>query len=170
MLVRRVVIWLGVVGLGVGLVGCSAQDAPAPRRVASHSEGPSQSPATQPLAFGTFAPGAGISGDMFVEAAGADIVVRLSSFNTGGQALRLVLTDSTQVELATCVPSDANTASVGGTPAGPTSTFTLAKRAEFDKGAVPRFTSGVLLRQRTEADPTDCAEPVAAIAPLSWSE
>lgn len=167
---RRVLVWLCVVGLGVGVAGCSAQGSPAPKAAVSRSASPTPTSAAQPLAFGTFTPATGISGDVFVEAAGPDIVVRLSSFNSGGQALRFVLTDSAQLELASCVPREAATARVGGTPAGPTSTFKLATQADYDRGAVPRFTSGVVLRQRTDADNGDCDEPIAAIAPLSWSE
>ncbi len=84
--------------------------------------------------------------------------------------MRFVLTDSAQLAIASCIPGEARTASVGGTPAGPTSSFTLATRTDFDRGAVPRFTSGVVLRQRAEADTGDCDEPIAAIAPLTWSE
>lgn len=167
---RRVLVWLSVVGLGVGLAGCSVQGSPPPSPVSSQLESPTPSLETQSLAFGTFTPAAGISGDVFVEAAGPDIVVRLSSFNSGGHALRFVLTDSAQLALASCVPREASTASVGGTPAGPTSTFKLATRADFDRGTLPRFTSGVVLRQRTDTDTGDCDEPIAAIAPLSWSE
>ncbi len=164
---KRVVAWAGAAVVAVVLTGCSIESNPSTTStVASVSE---STPVTETLAVGAFTPTAGISGDLFVEAVGEDVVVRLSSFHGGGSQLRLFLTDSDDVKVGDCLPPEASTASVGGSPAGPTSTFALAKRTDVESGAVPRFSRGVLVRQRTDSDAVDCAEPVAPVALIEWS-
>lgn len=166
--VKRVVVWAGAaVAAVVVLTGCSIGSTPTTTSTAVSVSGSTR--ATEPLAFGAFAPTSGISGDLFVEGVGEDVGVRLSSFDGGGSQLRLLLTDSEDVKVGGCLPPEASTASVGGSPAGPTSTFALAKRADVQSGAVPRFSRGTLVRQRTDADVVDCAEPVAAVALIEWS-
>ena len=119
--VKRVVAWAGAAVVAVVLTGCSIEPTPSTTSTVTSESGSTR--ATEPLAFGTFAPKAGISGDLFVEGVGEDVVGRLSSFHGGGSQLRLLLTDSDDVKVGGCLPPEASTASVEGSPAGPTSTL-----------------------------------------------
>lgn len=167
---KRFALLCVVAACGFGLLGCSSGNEPLERSSAAAAHTGSPTAVDRPLAFGTFSPQGGISGDVFVEAMGADIVVRLASFHTEEAGVRLVLTDGDSLEVGGCISADAAVASVGGSPAGPTSTFAVAKRDDYERGALPRFIAGVLVRQHSAGDSADCAEPIAAIAPLSWSD
>jgi len=63
--VKRVVAWAGAAVVAVVLTGCSIEPTPSTTSTVTSESGSTR--ATEPLAFGTFTPKAGISGDLFVE-------------------------------------------------------------------------------------------------------
>lgn len=160
--------------IGMTAVGCTAapDGAGAPTSTATHTRAdapPTTDAASEPLAYGWFAPANGVSGNASIERAADALTVTLNSFSNGGPTARLVLVDAAPEQLAECIPADAVTASVSGTPTGPKSSFPFASVADFDAGAVPRFRTVILVRQATEGE-TGCAEPVLAVAPLTWAD
>lgn len=157
----------------LAVAGCTAapDGRPAEPSTPPHSTtgtSASAEAASQPLAYGTFTPANGVSGNASIERADDALTLTLNSFHNGGPTARLVLVDVDPVQLADCIPGDAKTASVGGTPAEPKSVFRFASAADFAGGVVPKFRAAVLVRQATEGE-TGCTEPVLAVAPLTWS-
>ncbi|WP_431279186.1 hypothetical protein [Leifsonia poae] len=110
-----------------------------------------------------------MSGDVTVERDSDDLRVIVDSFHAGGNQTRLLLVDAGAEQLIACIPESVATASVGGIPAEPKSSFPFASASDFDTAQVPHFKSVVLVRQRVDGDP-ECIEPIVSVAPLAWSD
>lgn len=167
--------WLATTAAVLLLAGCAAAGshrAPA-SAVPSSSAGSesalpaSAAPASRELATGVFTPAEGVSGRVTVESLDGTLVLTLDSFRSGAEQLRLLLVDADPAALTSCVPDAAATASVGGTPAGPSSRFAFGPASGLGS-SVPRFGAVVVVRQHRDGDP-DCTEPIVAVAPLAWS-
>jgi hypothetical protein len=124
-------------------------------------------PPQKTLAYGAFAPANGVSGTVTVAQVDDTVTVTLDSFRDGGHPSRLLLVDAAADGIGSCIPDAVATASVGGSPAGPTSSFPLASADDMISGMVPEFRSAVLVRSHQEGDP-ECVEPVVAVAALQW--
>lgn len=150
------------------LTGCSASG-PVSRTEerSANSSTPAPGSSSRTLAAGTFTPTHGVSGDVSIESSAGTLSLTLTSFQSGGVQTRLLLVDADAESLGSCAPDTAKSASVGGTPAGPKSSFPFASESELGS-AVPRFRSVVLVRQHGDGD-GECTEPIVAIAPLQWS-
>lgn len=151
------------------LAGCTSTDSPPASTDTTTVAEDSSVEEPIGLARGTFVSTHGVKGDVTVEQTANLVSVRLTSYSSGGNQLRLQFVDVPVDALSECVPESATTASVGGTPAGPSSSFRVGDVSSFGEAGPQKFTAVVLLGQNV-GEGTTCVEPVLAVAPLKWSE